>query len=143
MPTPRRRHFRSLAEYAVAIKNVHYSKGTLLDYDGVMLSEGGWPQKAYADAAEREASRGKPWPLNYASSRAPLVGVGAYDQHPSDIGDAIGGELIGVPSDAIVDPSTVPPSELPPPVEAADRACRAAADGSARNHGNSSVAARR
>jgi hypothetical protein len=42
-----RRHYRSLAEYAVAIKNVHYSKGTLLDYDGVVLSESAWPEKAY------------------------------------------------------------------------------------------------
>jgi outer membrane protein TolC len=78
------RHFRSLAEYAVAIKNVHFSKGTLLDYDGVMLSESGWPQKAYSDAAKREASRGKPRPLNYASASAPLVSQGGYDQHPLD-----------------------------------------------------------
>lgn len=74
------RNFRSLAEYAIAIKNVHYSKGTLLDYDGVMLSESGWPQKAYGDAAELEFSRGRRWPINYASSRAPIVSQGAYDQ---------------------------------------------------------------
>jgi hypothetical protein len=74
------RHYRSLAEYAMAIKNVHYSKGTLLDYDGVILSEGGWPEKAYRDAAKREAGRGKPHPLNYASASAPLVAAGAYDQ---------------------------------------------------------------
>jgi outer membrane protein TolC len=81
------RHFQSLAEYAIAIKNVHYAKGTLLDYDGVLLSEGGWPAKAYADAAERDALRGKPRPLNYASARAPIVSDGAYAQQ------AIEGEL--------------------------------------------------
>jgi outer membrane protein TolC len=78
------RNFRALAEYAIAIKNVHYSKGTLLDYDGVMLSESGWPTKAYADAAERETNRGAPKPLNYTSASAPLVGRGAYDQQPLD-----------------------------------------------------------
>ena len=75
------RYFRALAEHAVAVKNVHFSKGTLLDYDGVYLSEGGWPMKAYEDAAERESLRGKPRPMNYASARAPCVGGGPIDQH--------------------------------------------------------------
>lgn len=75
------RYFRSLAEYAVAIKNVHFAKGTLLDYDGVYLSEGGWPGKAQADAARRESLRGDPKPLNYASSRAPVTSRGVFDQH--------------------------------------------------------------
>ena len=78
------RHFQSLAEYAIAIKNVHYAKGTLLDYDGVILSESGWPAKAYADAAQRDSLRGKPRPLNYASARAPIVSDGPYDQQPLD-----------------------------------------------------------
>jgi hypothetical protein len=69
------------ARYAVATKNVHFVKGTLLDYDGVYLAEGPWPGEAYQDAAKREASRGKPWPLNYASSRAPVVSRGAFPQH--------------------------------------------------------------
>jgi hypothetical protein len=81
------RHFQSLAEYAIAIKNVHYAKGTLLDYDGVMLSESGWPAKAYADATERDALRGKPRPLNYASARAPIVSEGPYAQQA--LGDSL------------------------------------------------------
>lgn len=106
------RHFRSLAEYAVAIKNVHYSKGTLLDYDGVMLSESGWPQKAYSDAAKLEASRGKPHPLNYASASAPLVSRGAFDQQP------LRQEIIplGAPTEeSIVQPESVAPEPAPPP----------------------------
>jgi len=72
------RHFRSMAEYAVAIKNVHYAKGTLLNYDGVFLSEGGWPRLAYRDAARRENLRGKRRPLNYSSAHAPRVSRGEY-----------------------------------------------------------------
>ena len=74
------RHHRSLVEYAVAVKNVHYAKGSLLDYDGVFLSEGGWPRKAYQDAREREQLRGKRRPLNYASSIAQRVAYGPYEQ---------------------------------------------------------------
>ena len=74
------RHHRSLVEYAVAVKNVHFAKGTLLDYDGVYLSEGGWPQKAYRDAAQREKQRGKRRKINYASARAPRVAYGPYEQ---------------------------------------------------------------
>jgi outer membrane protein TolC len=70
----------SKTRYAVAMKNVHFVKGTLLDYDGVYLSEGAWPGGAYCDAAERESRRGRPKPLNYASSRTPMVSRGVYPQ---------------------------------------------------------------
>jgi outer membrane protein TolC len=36
-------HYRSQAEYAVALKNVHFEKGTLLDYDRIASVEGPWP----------------------------------------------------------------------------------------------------
>ena len=75
------RYYQALAEYAIAIKNVHFAKGTLLDYDGVVLAESAWPDKAYADAAERDRLRGRPRVLNYASARQPVVGGGTYDQH--------------------------------------------------------------
>ncbi len=74
------RYFRSLAEHAVAVKNVHFAKGTLLDYDGVFLSEGGWPQAAHQDAKRRESVRGRARPLNYSSYHAPRVSHGAYEQ---------------------------------------------------------------
>ena len=70
------------ARYSLATKNVHFVKGTLLEYDGVCLAEGSWCPKAYQDAAEREALRGRPRPLNYASSRAPIVAAGVFDQQP-------------------------------------------------------------
>ena len=82
------RYYRILTEYAVAVKNVHYAKGTLLDYDGVYLSESGWPQQAYQDAARRESLRGKPKPLNYASSLAPRVSYGPYEQRLEDTNPA-------------------------------------------------------
>lgn len=73
-------YFLNLARYSLATKNVHFVKGTLLEYDGVYLAEGPWPGEAYRDAAKRDASRGAPKPLNYASSRAPVVARGPFDQ---------------------------------------------------------------
>lgn len=100
------------ARYSLATKNVHFVKGTLLEYDGVYLAEGPWPCDAYQDAAKREISRSRPVPLNYASSRAPVVSAGDFDQ-----GD--GGAPMSDPSDAptIHTPSPLQPGELPAPVE--------------------------
>lgn len=72
---------RSATEFAVATKNVHFCKGTLLEYDGVYLNEGSWPCGASEDAAELEKRRGKPRELNYASSQAPIVSGGRYAQN--------------------------------------------------------------
>jgi outer membrane protein TolC len=69
------------ARYAVAQKNVHFVKGTLLEYDGIYLAEGPWPGEAYEDAAKREASRSAPRALNYASSKSPSVSIGPHAQH--------------------------------------------------------------
>jgi len=111
------RYYRALAEYAIAIKNVHFSKGTLLDYDGVQLSESCWPTQAYSDAAEREMNRGRRWPLNYASSRAPLVTQGAYDQQTLQHEQYLpAGEPIEGPPAEVV-PLDAAPIEEPPAVD--------------------------
>ncbi|MEM6799024.1 MAG: TolC family protein, partial [Planctomycetota bacterium] len=115
------RHFRSLAEYAVAIKNVHFAKGTLLEFDGVYLAEGAWPGKAYADAADLESRRGRPKPFNYASSRAPVVSRGVYEQHREPGGVVAFGQTAPQPTPAGAKPSapaedtTVPEQLAPPP----------------------------
>ncbi|HVT29895.1 MAG TPA: TolC family protein [Lacipirellulaceae bacterium] len=74
-------YYLNRSRYELALKNVHFVKGTLLDYDGVHLAEGPWPEAAYVDAARREASRSMPVPLNYSSSLAPVVAAGVYPQH--------------------------------------------------------------
>ena len=69
-------YFQLQVEYALAVKSVHFQKGSLLDYCGVALAEGPWPTKAYYDAAERERLRGRPRPINYALDNPPLVSQG-------------------------------------------------------------------
>jgi hypothetical protein len=97
------------SRYALAAKNVHFVKGTLLEYDGVFLAEGPWPCKAYQDAAEREASRSRPVPLNYASSRSPAVSAGPFDQNA---GACVAAEPSANPA---AEPETLPPpSDMQP-----------------------------
>ncbi len=98
------------SRYSLATKNVHFVKGTLLEYDGVFLAEGPWPCEAYEDAAKREASRSLPVPMNYASSRSPVVSAGPFDQQ-------VGSPVLSEPSEPS-EPNSVPspePDTLPPP----------------------------
>jgi outer membrane protein TolC len=46
-------YYRALVEYELAVKNVHFEKGSLLEYNNVMLAELPWPEKAYKDAYEK------------------------------------------------------------------------------------------
>jgi hypothetical protein len=101
------------ARYAVATKNVHFVKGTLLEYDGVYLAEGPWPGEAYHDAAKLEARRGKPHALNYASSNAPVVSIGPHAQHTGEM--AVLQEVPGSP--IIEEPLQFEPQPTEPPLE--------------------------
>ncbi len=96
------------SRYSLATKNVHFVKGTLLEYDGVFLSEGPWPCDAYEDAMKREASRSGPRPLNYASSRAPVVSAGEFDQNAE-------APVSVEPSEDATMQSPTQPERLPPP----------------------------
>lgn len=51
-------YFRSRVEYQIAVKNVQFERGTLLEYNEIYLNEGSWPEKAYDDAEIRESLRG-------------------------------------------------------------------------------------
>ena len=74
-------YFQSLVYYILALKDVHFSKGSLLDYNEVVLSEGAWPQSAYGDAARRERLRGRNWSLaNFVMQQGPIVSGGPGGQ---------------------------------------------------------------
>ena len=74
------RHHRARVEFTLAIKNVHYDKGTLLDYYRIYMAEGAWPCEAYHDAAQRKALAVRPCidyrlrkPLTVATSNPQTV----------------------------------------------------------------------
>jgi hypothetical protein len=49
-------YYRALVDYNRSISQLHYRKGSLLEYNGVFLAEGPWPGKAYFDARGRVSS---------------------------------------------------------------------------------------
>jgi outer membrane protein TolC len=99
-------YYRSRVEYAVGLKNVHFEKGTLLDYLGVATAEGPWPEKAYDDAARREASRGFFW---RPRSRPPIVSTDGSIAVESPF--PVQGQL---PGPAPQMPATLPADGAPP-----------------------------
>lgn len=99
------RYFRALAEYAVAIKNVHFAKGTLMEYNNIFLSDGPWP----GSYAARDRIRG---PLARAGSRqcdqpGPTPAVATEYHVPVE-----SGELEAVPQEMPGQPPPLPDPRL-------------------------------
>ena len=73
-------YYRSLIDYNRAIMNVHYRKGSLLEYNGVYLAEGPWPGKAYFDALRGARKRDASMYLDYGFTRPNVISQGPYQQ---------------------------------------------------------------
>ena len=100
-------YYRSLVEYASAIKNVHFEKGSLLDYNGIYLEEGPWPHKAYHDAAKKEDLRWGPFEFGGLLNPGPVISSGPAPQL-----------VLPQPgSDWNQHPAHEPPVEEPMPIE--------------------------
>jgi hypothetical protein len=87
----------------VAITEVHYRKGSLLEYNGVYLAEGPWPGKAYFDARRRARARDAAHNLNYGFTAPQVISRGPVQQF-TDAG--------GVPA-ATPAPEPQPPAAAP------------------------------
>lgn len=119
------RYYAALVEYVLSVKNVHYEKGSLLDYNEIHLAEGEWPDQAYKDAAMRDRSRLANKPLNYIlTRRPPQVSAGLYWQGTAPLD----GTLAAPPAPATApnqapqspaampgSPTQAPSQELPAP----------------------------
>ncbi len=101
-------YYQSRVQYALAIRNVHYQKGSLLDYCDVGLAEGAWPDKAYRDAARRADHRGHEKSIDYAFAQPPVVSMGSEAQilaRPASSGPAPAQQ-----------PQQTPPASIPEPI---------------------------
>jgi hypothetical protein len=99
-------YYRSLVDYNKAIMNVHYRKGSLLEYDGVYLAEGQWPAKAYFDALRQARKRDASMYLDYGYTRPSVMSRGPYEQWR--------GTVSGNPHE-MLDTSGPTPDEAAPP----------------------------
>ena len=91
-------YYRSLVDYNLAILEVHYRKGSLLDFNGVYLAEGPWPGKAYFDALRRARRRDASTYLDYGYTRPNVMSRGPVSQgmNPATSGELIFGEEVPV-----------------------------------------------
>lgn len=74
------RYYRTVIDYNLAIVNLNYRKGSLLEYNGVTLAEGPWPNKAYFDSWRRARERDAGRYVNYAFTSPQVVSRGPYPQ---------------------------------------------------------------
>ena len=79
-------YYRSLVDYNRSISQLHYRKGSLLEYNGVFLAEGPWPGKAYFDAHRRARQRDASLYLDYGHSRPGVFSRGAVSQNFAERG---------------------------------------------------------
>jgi hypothetical protein len=66
-------YHRGRIEYAIAVKNVHFEKGSLLDYNGAALAENAFCAGDKNAIVHRIAMPVEEVPINYVMSRAPNV----------------------------------------------------------------------
>jgi outer membrane protein TolC len=110
-------YHQAKVEYALAVKNIHFEKGSILEYANVSLAEGPSVPEAYADAARRAARRGRV--LDYVCRDA-VISQGATRR--SAIAD-VGPTVI---KSGIYEPMSIPRTDIPPaeslePVDAPHR----------------------
>ena len=104
-------YYRALVDYNRSISQLHYRKGSLLEYNGVFLAEGPWPGKAYFDAHRRARQRDASLYLDYGHSRPGVFSRGTVSQEFDPLGaDARAIQL--PPRDPATRPEPVP-AELP------------------------------
>ncbi len=110
--------YRSLTQYNMSIVEVHYRKGSLAEYCGVMMQEGEWPQKAYFDAKIRARQRDASYYLNYGYSRPKVISRGKVG------GDAMEASFDPMASTAPIfepiDGDTMEPTPIDSPTPALD-----------------------
>lgn len=108
-------YYRSLVDYNRGIMNVHFRKGSLLEYDGVYLAEGQWPAKAYFDAMRQARKRDAALFIDYGYTRPNVVSQGPVQQGCSTDGQG-SHEIFGAPApDQVMPDGGVPEESLPAP----------------------------
>ncbi len=118
-------YYRSLTDYNMSVLEVHFRKGSLLDYNGVYLAEGPWPGKAYFDAMRRARQRDASMYLDYGFTRPNVFSRGAYGQQGTDHGSPAAGGSGAIQQGVIYEGSPTPAMQydsfpMPHPATGAD-----------------------
>lgn len=113
-------YYTSLANYQIAIMDLNYRKGSLLDYRNVTLAESDWTPAAYRDAVRDAWARAHAIPANFLRTEPEEVqvpyavpGAGAPLGGPSPIPESAA-TIQTVPQPAPVMPGAPSPPPAPP-----------------------------
>ena len=107
-------YYRALCEYQKSIADVHFRKGSILEYNDVFLAEGGWPEKAYWDAMGRARERDASYYLDYGWTRPGVISSGPIPQDSPEFGiEQIQPSRDTVPQLPATDGGVEEPEELP------------------------------
>jgi outer membrane protein TolC len=104
--------YRALVDYNKSIAQVHFRKGSLLEYNGVYLAEGPWPGKAYFDARRRARARQASTYLDYGFTQPRVISRGPVEQHAGGGAMLQGGETDAAPTPAT---TSAEPNLMPTP----------------------------
>lgn len=109
-------YYTALIDYNKAITEVHFRKGSLLEYNNIELAEGDWPQKAYWDALGLARQRDASYYLNYGWTRPNVVSRGPMDQgagRTATVEDY--GPTGAIPSPTLAEPQSIETLPTPEP----------------------------
>lgn len=96
-------YYRSVVDYNIAVAQVHLRKGSLLEYNGISLKEGPWPNKAYYDACLRARERDAGIYMNYGFTQPKVISAGPVTQNagtPDALFETASPDTVMVPSEA-------------------------------------------
>lgn len=110
-------YHRSVVDYNLAITQVHFRKGSLLEYNEICLAEGPWPAKAYFDARRRAKHRAAGWQMDYGFTRPKVVSEGPYNQFMEPAGEyaQAGYDMPAQGRDELVPTPQAAPQAVPQP----------------------------
>lgn len=109
------RCYRGQVEYQLALRQVHYAKGSLLEYNGILLSEGSWSGDAMRSARDTASRRrSMPHMINYMMPARRVSNGAVADSWESPIATEQQSDD-GVPVEA--EPTTSPDSTVPQPAQ--------------------------
>ncbi|QDU25909.1 Outer membrane efflux protein [Anatilimnocola aggregata] len=86
----------SVAEYNKSIADLHTRKGSILEYNGISMEEGPWPEKAYFDALQRARERDAGIYFDYGWTRPSVISRG---ETPNSSGALHSTTMEGMPSE--------------------------------------------
>jgi outer membrane protein TolC len=118
-------YYRSLIDYNLSITDMHYKKGSLLEYNGVFLAEGPWPGKAYFDARRRARARDAGMYLDYGFTMPKVMSRGPIEQNAGAEQPPVEGEdgmAAPVPLEQIPTPKPEPAGKASAPHKAEPKA---------------------